>query len=486
VRVNGGELRCRVVAEGGNLGLTQRGRVEYAQSGGKINTDFIDNSGGVDSSDREVNIKILLEDAIRQKKLPRPQRNALLAEMTDQVAALVLGNNYAQTQALSMMDSRAAERLGEHARLIRVLETQGLLDRALEFLPTEDQIEERRASGRGLTRPELAIILSYSKIELQGSLLHTDIPEDPFLAAELELYFPRQLSERFKPQIHEHRLRREIIAMLVGGSMINRMGPFFVLRAEEETGANVAQVARAYAIVREVFGVRKLWREIEALDHKVEAKVQYDAIFQISRMVRRAVYWLLQNYAQQLDIESMVTRFGPGVADARGALPRLIAGRSGARIAEETKQLETAGLPHTIAQQIAALSLMTQTFDVLELAREFRLPVPEVGKLYFTLSRELRLDAIREQIEALKVDGRWRAMARATLRETLAQEQRALLRSALSSRGPGSAADALAAWIEKRRADIARVQRGLDEMQMTGPMDFATLSVALKEVGRLV
>ncbi len=345
VRINGDELRCRVVAEGGNLGFTQRGRVEFAHGGGKINTDFIDNSGGVDSSDREVNIKILLEDAIRQKKLPRGQRNALLAEMTDQIAALVLGNNYAQTQALSMMDSRAAERLGEHARLIRVLETQGLLDRALEFLPTEAQIEERRAAGRGLTRPELAIILSYSKIELHGSLLQTDIPEDPFLAAELELYFPRQLSERFKPLIRKHRLRREIITMLVGGSMINRMGPFFVLRAAEETGANVAQVARAYAIVREVFGVRRLWRDVEALDHKVDAKVQYDAIFQISRMVRRAVYWLLQNYSGELDIESVVKRFQPGVTAAFAALPKIVAGRSGSRYAEDAKKLEGVGLP---------------------------------------------------------------------------------------------------------------------------------------------
>jgi glutamate dehydrogenase len=487
VRVDGGDLRCRVVAEGGNLGFTQRGRVEYSLAGGKMNTDFIDNSGGVDSSDREVNIKILLEDAIRQKKLPRGQRNALLAEMTDQIATHVLGNNYAQTQALSMMDSQAAERLGEHARLIRVLETQGLLDRALEFLPTEDQIEERRAAGRGLTRPELAIILSYSKIELHGSLLQTDIPEDPFLAAELELYFPRQLTERFKALIGKHRLRREIITMLVGGSMINRMGPFFVLRAEEETGANVAQVARAYAIVREVFGVRKLWREIEALDHKVDARVQYDAIFKISRMVRRAVYWLLQNYAQQLDIESMVKRFQPGVGAALAALPQLVTGRSEQRYVEDARQLESVGLPQPIARQIAALSLMAQTFDVIELAREFRLPVPDVGQLYFALAKELKLDLIREQIEGLAVEGRWRAMARATLRETLAQEQRALLRSALSAGGSSmNASAALAAWLEKRRVDIARVQRGLDDMQTSGAMDFATLSVALKEIGRLV
>jgi glutamate dehydrogenase len=486
VRVNGGELRCRVVAEGGNLGFTQRGRIEYAQRGGKINTDFIDNSGGVDCSDREVNIKILLEDAIRQKKLPRAQRNKLLAEMTEQIAALVLGDNYAQTQALSMMDSRAAERLGEHARLIRVLETRGLLDRPLEFLPSDEQIEERRASGRGLTRPELAIILSYSKIELHGSLVQTDIPEDPFLASDLDLYFPRELAERFKAQIQTHRLRREIIAMLIGGSMINRMGPFFVLRAEEETGAGVAQVARAYAIVREVFGVRRLWREIEALDHKVEAKVQYDAIFQISRMVRRAVYWLLQNYPQQLEIEPMVQRFRDGVGEAFVALPSIIASRGAERYAAETHGLESAGLPPPIAKRIAALTLAAQSFDVIELAREFRLAVPEVGQLYFALAQELRLDVVREQIEALKVDSRWRAMARATLRETLAQEQRSLLRSALSARGASVASDAaLTAWLEKHRAEIARVRRGLDDMLMSGPMDFATLSVALKEVGRL-
>ncbi len=202
VRVDGSELRCRVVAEGGNSSVTQLGRIEYAQHGGRINTDFIDNSGGVDSSDREVNIKILLNDVVRAHELTREARNDLLAEMTDDVAALVLGNNYAQTQALSMMESRAAERLGEHARLIRVLEARSLLDRNLEFLPSDEQIDERRAKGLGLTRPELAIILSYSKIELMGSLAQTDIPEDPFLAAELEAYFPRAACEALQAAAH--------------------------------------------------------------------------------------------------------------------------------------------------------------------------------------------------------------------------------------------------------------------------------------------
>ncbi len=485
VRVNGEALRCRVVAEGGNLGFTQRGRVEYALAGGRINTDFIDNSGGVDCSDREVNIKILLEEAIHRKKLSRSKRNDLLVQMKDEVAALVLANNYAQTQALSMMASRAAERLGEHARLIRVLEQEGLLDRALEFLPNEEQLEERRAAGRGLTRPELAIILSYSKIELQASLVQTDIPEDPYLATELENYFPPEVAGRFKTLIREHRLARQIISLLIGGSMINRMGPFFVLRAEEETGANVAQVARAYAIVREVFGVRRLWRDIEALDGKVEAKAQYDSIFEISRMVRRAVYWLLQNYSQQLEIEPMVVRFQGGIEEALDVLPRIVGNAGQQRLAAAAQSYEGRGVPAGVARQMAALGLMTQIFDVLELAREFRLPVPEVGELYFALAHELRLDAVREQIEGLKVDNRWRAMARATLRETLAQEQRALLRSVLGARGAATGAQALADWLARRTNEIARVQRGLDDMQATGPMDFATLSVALREVGRL-
>jgi glutamate dehydrogenase len=475
-----------VVAEGGNLGFTQLGRIEYAFGGGRINADFIDNSGGVDSSDREVNIKILLDEAIRQRRLARGQRNALLAEMADDVAALVLSSNYGQTQALSMMASRAAERLGEHARLIRVLETNGWLDRALEFLPTEDQIEDRRASGRGLTRPELAIILSYSKIELRSSLLDSDVPEDPFLASELEAYFPQRLARRFKPLIHRHKLARAIIAMLIGSSIVNRMGPFFVLRAEEETGANVTQVARAYAIAREVFGVRKLWRDVEALDYSVHAEVQYDCIFQISRMVRRAVYWFLQNYSDALEIESMVKRFRPGADQVFHALPRIATGLAATQFEADAERFHGIGFAPELAKQLASLALMTQTLDIIELEREFGLGIAEVGQLYFEVARTLRLDSIREQIEALKVDGRWRAMARATLRETLAQQQRGLVRSILSRRSGRTPSASLSAWLDKAQSEVAQVQRALDDMQTAGPVDFATLSVALKEVGRLV
>jgi len=485
VRVDGRELKCRVVGEGGNLGFTQRGRVEYAQHGGRINADFIDNSGGVDSSDREVNIKILLEEAIRANKLARAQRNALLADMTDDVVKLVLASNYGQTQALSMMELRSPERLGEHIRLIRALEAQAMLDRALEFLPTDERLEERRAKGLGLTRPELAVILSYSKIELMASLTQTDIPEDSFLARELEAYFPAVLASRFRAELRAHRLHREIIAMLIGGSMINRMGPFFVLRAEEETGANVAQVARAYAVAREIFGVRQIWRQIEALDYAVPADSQYRSIFQISRTVRRAVYWLLQNHASELDIESTVSKFKQRVETALAALPSIVIGRRAERLATDIRELEEIRLPAALARDIGALWLTMEVLDIVALSRELDVSVPEIGHVYFALSAELRLDVVRENIERLKAEGRWRSMARWTLRETLSKGLRSLLRGALVNRGTASVSDALAAWLGGRRTEVGRIQRALDEMQRAGPMDFATLSVALNEAMRL-
>ncbi|HEX6997240.1 MAG TPA: NAD-glutamate dehydrogenase [Gammaproteobacteria bacterium] len=486
VRVDGRDLRCRVVAEGGNLGFTQLGRVEYALAGGRINTDFIDNSGGVDSSDREVNIKILLNGQVAAGKLTRAKRDALLAEMTEEIAALVLADNYAQTQALSMMSVRAAERLDEHARLVRLLEGRGLLDRSLEFLPTDEELEARRAAGLGLTRPELAVILSYSKIELRERLVDTDVPEDEYLRAELKAYFPRALAQRFGSGLRAHPLAREIVAMLIAGSMINRMGPFFVLRAEEETGADVAQVARAYAVAREVFGVRALWREIEGLDHRVPAAAQYDSIFQISRYLRRAVYWLLQNYADELDIEPLVQRFRPAVGEVFAVLPKLTIGRAEQRVTQLGTEFEGVGLPADLANRIAALALMPQSLDIVELARELALPAREVGELYFALGEALGLDWIRERIEALAVRGRWRAMARATLRETLAQQHRALLRAVLGGRGRTPPRDALARWLDARAKDVTRVQRSLDEIRAIGEIDFATLAVALKEVGRLV
>jgi glutamate dehydrogenase len=297
-------------------------------------------------------------------------------------------------------------------------------------------------------------------------------------------YFPRKLAQRYKRIMHSHKLAREIIAMQIASSIVNRMGPFFMLRAEEETGANLTQVARAYAIVREVFGVRKLWREIEALDNEVRAEAQYDATFQIGRMVRRAVYWFLQNHADALEIEPMTLRFRRGAEQAFAA--KLVSGPVRERFEKHIADLRTAGFPEDLARRVASLDFTTQTLDIIELAREFKLSVKEIGTLYFDLAQKLRLDWVRERIEELKVEGRWRAMARASLRETLGRQLRALVRSVLRKRAGRGPRAALTAWLEKSQPQVAHVQRAFDDMQIAGAADFATLSVALKEVGQLV
>jgi glutamate dehydrogenase len=481
VRVNGNELRCRVVGEGGNLGFTQRGRIEYALRGGRINTDFIDNSGGVDSSDREVNIKILLNGAVISGALTKGRRNRLLAEMESDVVAGVLANNYGQTQALSMMSARAVERLGEDRRLIRMLEAEAQLDRALEFLPGDEELDARQKANIGLTRPELAIVLAYSKIHLTESLVASDIPEDPYFAAEVERYFPPRLQRRFKAQIAEHRLRREIVAMLISGSMINRMGPFFVLRAREEVGASVAQIARAYSIAREAFDVRRLWRSIEALDYEAPADVQYETIFQISRMMRRAVYWLLQREPESLDIEAAVARLRPGIADVAEALPKAAVGAPGKRFGDDVAAFERSGLPKPLARRVATLPLATQILEIVRLASEKGIDPRVLARLHFELAAELRLDWIREEIEALAVGDRWQALARAHLRERLAREHRAVLTQVLEAGGDAGLAD----WLRTSAPRVMRIQSVLDDIRAAGRPGFAALSVALREVERL-
>src|SRR5215216_746180 len=325
VRVNGGELQAKVVGEGGNLGFTQLGRVEYALHGGRINTDFIDNSGGVDCSDHEVNIKILLNQVVSDGDLTRKQRDKLLADMTDDVATAVLQDNYRQVQAISVTEAQAPQLLDEHARLMRNLERAHRLDRRLEFLPRDEELAERKAAGRGLTRPELAVLLAYAKIVLQDELVASDVPEDDYLADDLERYMPPKLRERFRRQLRRHPLRRDIIATYITNSMVNRAGSTFANRLREETGASPPEVARAYTVAREVFDVRRLWKDLAALDNVVPAEVQLELQAEGRKMIERSALWFLRNRRQPLDIASTVSHFAPGIASLAQELDKLLA-----------------------------------------------------------------------------------------------------------------------------------------------------------------
>jgi glutamate dehydrogenase len=485
VRVDGRDLRCKVVGEGGNLGFSQRGRIEYALAGGRINTDFVDNSGGVDCSDHEVNIKILLNEACKRGQLTRVSRDKMLARMTEEVAALVLRDNYLQSQALSMLEARAAEDLFEHAHAIRSLELAGHLDRTFEFLPTAEAIEERHRDGKGLVRPELAVLLAYAKMTLYAHLVDSDVPEDPYLSQELERYFPALLQRRFGRLIKHHRLRREIIATATTNSIVHRMGPTFVRRAQEETGASAASIVRAYAIAREAFGMRGTWAAIEALDNKIAAATQYAMMHETARLLRFASYWLLRHQPQALNIDEQVKRFQSGLAALDAAMPRVLSGTDLAIFEATHERYRTANVPDGLRKRMATLTALRSGLDLVVIAERTRLPIERAAAVYFALGTALSLDWLREQAEALDAEGHWQSVARTTLRDGVFELQRALCLDALKSARRGSAQDIVAAWLARRGPAVESLRQTIGEMRSLPQMDFATLSVAVQSVRRI-
>jgi glutamate dehydrogenase len=485
LRINGRELRAKVVGEGGNLGLTQRGRVEYALAKGRLNTDFIDNSAGVNTSDVEVNIKILLNPLVREDKLSRGERDRLLARMTNAVAALVLRNNYLQSQALSTLELQGVARLPEFQYLIRTLERSGDLNRALEFLPSDDELGDRRKSGAGMTRPELAILLAYSKIWLNNHLLASDVPEDPYLAAELERYFPAPVQQRFPRAITHHRLRREIIATATTNSVVNRMGPTFVVRTQEDTGAEPAQVARAYTATREIFAMRTVWEQIESLDNKVPAKLQYEAAFQTSRLLRHATYWLLTSRSRGLQVDAAVGEFRDGVHQLEAEIAQVLTGAELERFEEGRKRYTEAGLPAPLAARITSLEALNAALDIVEIAASHRVRVAEAARVYFEVGTRIGLDWLRARIERLVVDGPWQAIARTGLRDGALRVHRRLTERVLARKDRGSAAARVSAWVESAGKDLAHWQHTLADMRAAGAGDFATLTVGVDSLRKL-
>ncbi len=485
VRVNGKDLRCRVVGEGGNLGLSQRGRVEYATHGGKLNTDFVDNSGGVDCSDHEVNIKILLNNLPKRAGLTLEKRNKLLVDMTDEVAQLVLRDNYLQSQALSVLETRAVSDMLEHAHSIRSLELAGALDRGLEFLPGAEEITERHKAGRGLTRPELSILLAYSKMALYSRLIDSDVPEDSYLAHELERYFPRLIQQRLGKYLHQHRLRREIIATATTNSMVNRMGPTFARRVQEDTGAGAATVVRAYAIARESYEMRSTWSQIEALDTKIKASTQYEMMYETTRLLRFCTYWLIHHQSGKLEIERQVSRLRRGLADLDSALPGVLSGADLTVFESRRAQYRAANVPEALAKRMASLAALRSGPDLVEIAETAKLPVAAAARVYFGVGTALLLDWIREEIERLSVEGHWQAVARTTLRDNIYNLQRMLCTQVLSESRQRAPEQALQTWIARHQKAVDYLRQIVNDMRSLPEMDFATLSVALQAVRRM-
>jgi glutamate dehydrogenase len=487
VRVDGRELRCRVIGEGGNLGMTQRGRIEFALHGGRLNTDFVDNSGGVDCSDHEVNIKILISVANRHRALTPARREKLLVAMTDEVAELVLRNNYLQTQAISIAESTAAERVNEHGWFIRQLEKRAGLNRALEYLPDEEEIELRRKAGKGLSRPELAVMMSYAKMALYAEMVRSNVPEDPYLGKELERYFPGPLRRRYVDYLREHPLAREIIATLITNSLVNRMGSVFAFRMQDETGADVASVARAFTIAREAFEIRAIWEAIEALDNQVSAPVQHSMLRATQALLKQAARWLLDRRSDMPDIAPAVERLNPGAMELIECLPEVLQGSRLERYEGAARLYEDTGLPASLARKVAALSPMHSGLDIIALAGNCGVGVRHTADIYFRVGDALQLDWISDQIDGLRVHGMWQAKARGSLRDNLYGLHRALCADMLNCAEPRTdARTAVEGWLAARPARAAHFAQTLEEMRSGGQLDFATLSVALQEIRRLV
>jgi glutamate dehydrogenase len=486
IRVNGKELRCKLVGEGGNLGCTQRGRIEAALNGVLLNTDFIDNSAGVDTSDHEVNIKILLNDAVQRGELTMDARNKQLAAMTDEVERLVLADNYRQNQAISLMERMSVARLGSKQHFIRTLESQGLLDRQIEFLPSDAEFAERKSRGLGLTRPELSILLSYSKIVLFQQLLDSDVPEDAFLSKELRRYFPEPLQEKYAAHMERHRLKREIIATAVTNSMVNRMGATFVMRMGEDTGKTPAQVARAFNIAREVLDARAMWSEIEALDGKVNGNTQIDALLVIWATLRGLTRWLLNHAEATLDIADAVKRYHDGMRDLRRCIADVVTPRERVRYDADKLRWIEAGFPEAISADLATLPTPGSGLDIVQVAAEHKLKIDRAAEVYFALGEALHLSWLMGKIEELTVESRWHAQARGSLRDELYSQHRALTAQILEQGGSGSGAELVAEWLNRDDPALKFTLGMFADMRTQVITDYPIVSVAVRRLANLV
>lgn len=491
LRVDGGEIKARVIAEGANLGVTQLGRIEYARiggsgSGGRINTDFIDNSAGVDTSDHEVNIKILLKKAVDEGDLTLKQRNDLLVKMEDEVAELVLRDNYLQTAALSLAEATAVEQLQSHSRYIRNLTRRGLLDPKVEYLPDVEAIEERARRQEGLTRPELAVLLAYAKITLYGDLLSENCGTDAFDRAALADYFPAPLRKSCAERIDKHQLKCEIVATQITNSLVNRMGPVFVSEIQEKTGHDPDAIARAYAVARHGFGLRELWRDIESLDGQISGETQIAMLQRSVRLIERTVPWFLRHLQHPIAVEEEAARI-------RDVVERLADKGTKVLTPPERKiwrgriaPLKKAGVPEELAERVAALPLLASTPDLSAIAAHCERDVEHLAKIYFLIGQRFGLSWMREQIQNLEGEDHWQKLAADAILDDLFAHQ-AHLASQILREAPEKlrGEECLDWWANARQPQLERIDRLLADLQDSSTVDLAMLAVANAHFRRL-
>jgi len=487
IRINGRQLRAKAIGEGGNLGLTQRGRIEYAQNGGLIYTDSIDNSAGVDCSDNEVNIKILLSQLVKSGRLSLKDRNNLLTEMTDEIAAHCLSNNYRQTQILDSIVQHAAANMHQHARFMRHLERDGILSRRLENLPNDEQIVERIGQNRGLTRPELSILLSYSKLTYKNALLESSsLSEECYNTLLLE-YFPEKLQQLYADEILQHPLRKEIIATLLSNMITNNIGIGFGFRIREETGASIENVAKAYVVCVDVLELDSTWAELEKLDNVVQEHHRYECFRTVSGLLERSISWLLRNKSAGFDVSYLIERYKTDIKILRKTIPNAIIGRSRKNHLATRKMLVKYKLPAVLAEELADKSTLASAFDIIEIKSKLYSSTDNAARVFYALSERLQLHWIRNAISETVVRTHWNHLAIVNLRNDLHANQRNLTEFVLHSiDNKRHTTKALNQWEHRHAEALERYDHMINELNAMRTVDFPAMSVAVSEVRRLV
>ncbi len=485
VRVDATQLRCRVIGEGGNLGMTQPARVEFAELGGRVNTDAIDNSAGVDTSDHEVNIKIVVDAVVAAGDLTHKQRDELLASMTDEVAELVLADNVRQNQALINAVVQAPSLIDVHQRYLRWLEGEGLIDREVEALPTDEDIARRKAEGKGLTSPEFAVLLAYTKNLLAGQLLQDDLPEDPWCDRLLLGYFPDELSERYPDQIHKHRLRREIIATALANEVVDNQGITSLFRMRDETGAGPTEATRAVVAASDLFELHSLRDDIAELASTVPAAVQTRMLLEARKLGERGARWLLRSRMVG-SLDEVIARYADGVKTLIEALPAMLVGTEKEAFDSLVAELTAAGVPDDIARRVGAFDELLGALDCVECAQSTGQPIEEVAAVRFQIEDQLNLRWLMDQVVALPRENRWQSLARLSVREDLHAQITRLTGVVVGSTPTDvPARQRVRRWINHNKAGVARLRHVLADIRATGTVDLATLSVGLREVTQL-
>jgi len=482
IRITGADLNCKVIGEGANLGMTQRGRIEAAQHGIRLNTDAIDNSAGVNTSDVEVNIKIALSGPVRSGALTVEERNVFLAEMTDEVARLVLRNNYQQTLALSMAQRRGLEDLGFQQRLMQTLEVRGELDRGVEFLPDEMAIAERRKRNSGLTRPELAVLLAYAKLSLYNELLDSKMPDDPYLGRELGRYFPKEMSERYADALHTHRLRREIIATQLTNSMINRGGATLIVRIADQTGAAPPAIAAAFAAVRNSYDLIALNGEIDALDNKISGKVQLDLYTAVQDLLLDRLVWFLRNVDLTQGLEKIIGHYREGITQVTAALDSALSKSAAAARETRVGELAKAGVPEALARHMASLPVLKAAPDIVLVADRAGKPVNEVTATYFATEAFFQLDRVASAVPTIVVSDYFDRLALDRALDSIGDAERRLTAAMVGNGHAG--AGAVEEWVRPRQAEVERIRSAIHEIAGSG-LTLSKLSVAASLLGDL-